>query len=191
MTFMPFFKAAMRDRRVGVVRRHHLDRRDVLLLLQQLAEVHVGGAPPSRLVAPLLRVEGVHDLLADVSPARHVVEALAPRGIPDEAPDGVSDLVPAPLEVVDAVSLDVADGDDLDLGAGEHAADLPDGLGAEADAGQRDLVARRDEPRPAEDAPRHDRDGGGRCRRAGEELASIHVRCHGAGLQERENVASF
>ncbi len=60
------------------------------------------------------------------------------------------------------VLLDVADGDDLHVGAGEDAADLADGLGAEADAGQGNLLAGRDESRPAQDVSRHDGEGGAR-----------------------------
>ena len=68
----------------------------------------------------------------------------------------VPDLVLAPFQVIDAVLLDVAHGDDLDVRAGEDAADLPDRLGSEADARQRDLLAGRDEarPRPARVAAR-------------------------------------
>ena len=68
----------------------------------------------------------------------------------------VADLVLAPFQVIDPVLLDVAYGDDLDLRAGEDAADFPDRLGAEADAGQGDLLAGRDEsrPRPARAAAR-------------------------------------
>ena len=78
----------------------------------------------------------------------------------DEPPDPVADLVLAPFEVMDSVFLDVADGDDLDVRAGEDSADFPDRLSAEADAGQGDLLAGRDEARPAQHVSRHDREGG-------------------------------
>ena len=80
-------------------------------------------------------------------------------------PDRVPDLVLAPFQVIDPVLLDVADGDDLHVRAGEDAADLPDRLGPEADAGQGDLLAGRDESRPAQHVSRHDGEGGGRATR--------------------------
>ena len=168
ITFMPLLQGRDRDGRVGVVRRHHLDRGHVLLLVQQLAEVGVGGAPLVVVLAPLLRVVGLDDLLADVAAAGHVVEAFSPGRVADEPPDPVPDLVLAPFQVMGPVLLDVADGDDLHVRAGEDAADLPDRLGAEADAGQGDLLAGRDEPRPAQHVSRHDGEGR-RGRAAGEQ----------------------
>ncbi len=72
-----------RDGRVGVIRRHHLDRGHILLLVEQLAEVRVGGTSLVLLLAALLRVVGLHDLLADIAAAGHVVGAFSPGRVAD------------------------------------------------------------------------------------------------------------
>src|SRR5262249_35022812 len=113
------------------------------------------------LPAALLGVVGLDDLLADVAAAGNVAGAFPPGGDADEPTDTVADLVLAPFQVMDPVLLDVAHGDDLHVGAGEDAADFPAPRGAEADAGQGDLLAGRDESRPAQHVSRHDAEGGG------------------------------
>ena len=124
------------------------------------------------LLAALLGVVGFHDFLADIATAGHVVEALSPGWVVQEPAKSVANLVLAPFEVMDAVFLDVADGDDLDIRAGEDSADLADRLGSEADAGQGDLLAGRDESRAAQYMSRHDREGRRRRTSSQHELAA-------------------
>ncbi len=148
---------------MGVVGGHHFDRRHIRLFFEQLTEVCVGGTSLEVLLAALFRVVGLHDLLADITAAGHVVGAFSPGWIADESPDSVPDLVLAPFQVIGPILLDVAYGNDLHVWAGEYSADFPDGLSAEADAGECDLLAGRDKSRPAEHVSRHDgKRGGGR-----------------------------
>src|SRR5262249_17604811 len=111
--------------------------------------------------AALVRVIRFDDFLADVAPAGHVREALAPVRFSDQPPYGVLDVIFAPFQVVDPVLLDVAHGNDLHVGARENSADLADRLSAEADTGQGYLLAGCNEPRPPDRVSPHD---GKRCR---------------------------
>ena len=152
----PLFQRCQRDRPVSMVGRHHLDGGHVRFLLEQLPKIRIGRAALEVLLAALLGVVGFHDLLAHIAAARRVVEAFAPGRLLDQPPDGVADFPIAPFQVIDAVLLDVAHGHDLDLRPGQDAADFPDRLRPKADAGQGDLLARRDKARPAQHVARHE-----------------------------------
>ena len=141
--------------------RHHFYRGHVLLLFQQLAEVHVGRTSLVLFPAALLRVVGFHDLLADIAAAGHVVRAFSPGRVADQSPDCVPDVVLAPFQVVDPILLDVTHGDDLDVRAGENSADFPDRLSPESDTGQSNFVTRRDKSSPSQHMPWHNGEGGG------------------------------
>ena len=74
--------------------------------------------------------------------------------------------------VIDSVLLDVAYGDNLDLWSREYPADLADGLGAESNASQGNLLAGRDEAGSAQHMTRYDGKSRGRCGASCHELAS-------------------
>ena len=132
-----------------MIGRHHFYGRYILLFFQQLTEVRVGGASFELRLGALLRVVGFHHLLADIAAARHMVQAFSPRRVVDQPPDYVSELVFFPFQVIDPVLLHIAHCDDLDVRAGEYSADFPYRLGSEADAGQSNLLAGRDNSGPA------------------------------------------
>src|SRR5690348_12060513 len=133
-----------RYRRVGVVRRHHLHRGNILLFVKELSEIRIGGTSLELVPSTVLRIVGFHNLLADIAPTRHAIVAFAPGRILNQPPNVIPDLAVAPFEVVSAVFLDVANRHELDVRARENTANLPNRLRTEADAGQSYLLAWRD-----------------------------------------------
>ena len=149
-----------RHARVPVVRRRAQDRVDVLLFVQQLAEIDVVLALELRIVlrVPLL------DLRLDRQPAR--------------------DAPVVPLTVVRLVPR-IGDGDDLGVLLAEQTVGVGPPLPAAADDGDIDLLARRDELRPAQHISRHDRERRRGPRRPADELPSRDFRIRSVHIRPR------
>jgi len=141
-----------------VVRRGAEDGVDGLLLVEHLAEVDVIGA----LVRPSVFGVALGDLALDGEPA------------------GLALVVEA---AVVGLLAGVGDGDDAGVLVAEQGAGVGTPLAAAPDDRDVDRVARRDEPRAAEDVSRQDGDGGGRrCGLAELPPGDLQIAGHGLSL---------
>jgi len=144
------------NRRVQMVRRHHLHRVHVLLLFQQLPEVRISRAPAELLRAPFGRIIGLDEFLGHVP---------AP-GMPG-APRRQSGFPSASASSARRPSFDQSTYSLLSL-TGSHTATtctsaspagpaIPATLRAAPDVGHGNLLARRHKTPPAQHPPRHNR----------------------------------
>ena len=167
-----------RNGRVEMIRRHHLDRIQVLLLFQQLTKVGIRGTALELARSPPLGIAGLDDGLANVPSSGNA--AGFPRvGFAQRPGDRPPQAVARPVHVVDAVLLRIAHGDHLQVRRPDPAHEMPQSHGPATNEADVDLLAWGDMPRPAQHVARHNRKGGRRSSRATEEFASVHLCLHG------------
>src|SRR6476620_6237518 len=170
-----------------MVGRHDLHAVEILLLLEQLAEIDIAGDAPEVLRAPLLCVVGLDDVLCHVATGPDAGVVASPVGIVEHLSNAVTEPGLVPIDVVRRVLDGIADRRDLHLRHRDPPYQLAQSLRAAPDVRHRDLVARRDVAATTEHVTRHDRErcySGSGASGGGEELAAIDVviGCHDAPL---------
>src|SRR5450759_4382851 len=138
-----------------MVGRHDLDGVEVLLFLQQLPEIRIGGNSFEVLRRPLLRVVGFEDFFGHIAAAAYPADAGAPSRILQSLAHAVANAGLVPVDVIRAVLDGVAYGRDLHLRGGDEPQHLSRSLRAATDVSQGDLIAWSDVSRPAQHVPRN------------------------------------
>jgi len=131
-----------RNRRVQVIGRHDFHGVQVLLLLQQFAEVGVSGAAFVIVRGALGGVISLDDFAADFASSGNPVDPFMPIGLAEELPNVVPQSELVPVHVVVAAAVGVARGDNLNIVVLQHRQQLADALRAHANVSDGQFVAR-------------------------------------------------
>jgi hypothetical protein len=180
---LALFHGGDADDAVKVVRRHDLDRVEVLFFFQQLAKVRIGRAALERAARTVARIVGLDGVSAHVATSGdRPLGARAPVGLSQQPAKIVQKPIGRPVAIADGVLAGVANGDDLNLGDRQQGGQFPQALSARADHGHGDLLAGSDCAGPTQDVSRDNgesSDSGG----GSQELAATLVRSHFSSLE--------
>src|SRR5258708_9377512 len=174
-----------------MVRRHDLDRVEILFLFEHLPKIGVGSAALEFVGRPVVGIVRFYDVLSYIPAARNdALRARLPIRLADGPANRVEDAVLRPVAIADRFLAGIANRNDLDIVHGEQWQQFPQALGTDPDVGQRDLVARRDHARTSQYMSRDNRERRRRSRGA-QKLSSILIRSHMASLPHRHAITSI